>query len=108
MATITKSRFDKPTLAAATEDRPTIKAFQAEVEAAQAKRRHQQAEAAAAAHAAEVDGLGDKVDELELSGSEDEQGTLLVSTGDMAQRRVYASPDLGWIGGLSSNLDRTD
>ncbi len=78
VATISKSRFDKP-IVATTEDRPTVKAFQAEVEAAQAKRRHELAAAAAAAHAAEVKELGDKVDEVELSGSEDEHGTLLVS-----------------------------
>lgn len=82
MATISKSRFDKPSLATAVEDRPTVKAFQAEVEAAQAKRRHQQATAAAAAaaaYAAEVAELGDKVDEIDLDDSDGEQGTLLVS-----------------------------
>lgn len=79
VATISKSRLEKP-LVAPTADRPTVKAFQAEVEAAQAKRRHELAAAAAAAQAAEVAELGDKVGEVDLSGSEDEGGTLLVSS----------------------------
>jgi len=96
VAAVSKSRFDKP-IVPTTEDRPTVKAFQAEVEAAQAKRRQELAAAAAAAHAAEVGELGDKVDELELSGSEDEHGTLLVSCVELRGGPVYASPD-SWRG----------